>query len=108
MKQHERRYSRDLKRLLNLELERNNRVRAVLNAYEELAEGEKALFRLAAEISQDRADATIEPKQRSSNEVPAPPGPWRRKVTMPATVGLHLMLPGDLCLCWYKRAMLSH
>ena len=61
------RYSRDLKRLLNLELERNNRIRAVLNAYEELAEGEKALFRLAAEISQDRADATIEPKQRSSN-----------------------------------------
>ena len=54
MKQHER-YSRDLKRLLNLELERNNRVRVVLTAYEELAEGEKALFRLAAEIGQDRA-----------------------------------------------------
>ena len=53
MKQHER-YSRDLKRLLNLELERNNRVRVVLTAYEELAEGEKALFRLAAEIGQDR------------------------------------------------------
>ena len=53
--------------MLNLELERNNRIRAVLNAYEELAEGEKALFRLAAEISQDRADATIEPRQRSSN-----------------------------------------
>ena len=52
MKQHER-YSRDLKRLLNLELERNNRVRVVLTAYEELAEGEKALFRLAAEIGQD-------------------------------------------------------
>ena len=68
MKQHER-YSRDLKRLLNLELERNNRVRAVLTAYEELAEGEKALFRLAAEIGQDRAGATIEPRQRSSNEV---------------------------------------
>ena len=42
------RYTRDLKRLLDLELERNNRVRAVLTAYEELAEGEKALFRLAA------------------------------------------------------------
>ena len=53
MKQHER-YSRDLKRLLNLELERNNRVRVVLTAYEELAEGEKALFRLAAEIGQGR------------------------------------------------------
>ena len=53
MKQHER-YSRDLKRLLNLELERNNRVRVVLTAYEELAEGEKALFRLAAEIGQAR------------------------------------------------------
>ena len=77
MKQHER-YSRDLKRLLNLELERNNRVRVVLTAYEELAEGEKALFRLAAEIGQDRAGqdrtgqdrtgATIEPRQRSTNE----------------------------------------
>ena len=40
--------------MLNLELERNNRVRVVLTAYEELAEGEKALFRLAAEIGQDR------------------------------------------------------
>ena len=53
MKQHER-YSRDLKRLLNLELERNNRVRVVLTAYEELAEGEKALFRLAAAAGRDR------------------------------------------------------
>ena len=69
--------------MLNLELERNNRVRVVLTAYEELAEGEKALFRLAAEIGQDRTGqdrtgqdrtgqdrtgATIEPRQRSTNE----------------------------------------
>lgn len=36
--------------LLELELERNERVRAVLAAYDGLAEEEKALFRLAAGI----------------------------------------------------------
>ena len=35
-------YSRDLKRLLDLELVRNGRVRAIIAAYQELAEGEKA------------------------------------------------------------------
>ena len=61
-------YSRNLKRLLDLELERNERVRAALTAYEELAEEEKALFRLAAGISQDGAGTSIEPRQRVSNE----------------------------------------
>ena len=56
------RHSRDLKRLLDLELERNERVRAALTAYQELAEGEKALFRLAAGISQDRAGASHRPQ----------------------------------------------
>ena len=61
-------YSRDLKRLLDLELEKNGRVRAVIAAYQELAEGEKALFRLATGISQDWAGGAREPRQRSSNE----------------------------------------
>ena len=45
--------SRDLERLLDLELERNERVRAAVAAYQELEEGEKALFRLASGITQD-------------------------------------------------------
>ena len=61
-------YSRDLKRLLDLELERNERVRAAVAAYQELAEGEKALFRLAAGISQDGADGAREPSHQPSNE----------------------------------------
>ena len=61
-------YSRDLKRLLDLELVRNGRVRAIIAAYQELAEGEKALFRLAAGITQDGAGTSIEPRQRSSSE----------------------------------------
>ena len=61
-------YSRDLKRLLDLELERNDRVRAIIAAYQELAEGEKTLFRLAAGITQDGAGTSIEPRQRSSSE----------------------------------------
>ena len=61
-------YSRDLKRLLDLELERNERVRAAVAAYQELAEGEKALFRLAAGISQDGADGAREPSHQSSND----------------------------------------
>ena len=35
-------HSRDLERLLDLELERNERVRAAVAAYQELEEGEKA------------------------------------------------------------------
>ena len=46
-------YSRDLNRLLDLELERNERVRAVVVAYQELTEGEKTLFHVAAGITQD-------------------------------------------------------
>ena len=61
-------YSRDLKRLLDRDLERNERVRAVVAAYQELAEGEKALFRLAAGISQDWAVEAIEPSHQSSND----------------------------------------
>ena len=61
-------YSRDLKRLLDLELERNERVRAIVAAYQELAEGEKALFRLAAGISQDGAVEAIESSHQSSND----------------------------------------
>ena len=61
-------YSRDLKRLLDLELGEERRVRAAVAAYQELAEGEKALFRLAAGISQDGADGAREPSPRPSNE----------------------------------------
>ena len=62
------RLSRDLAMLLEPELERNERVRAVLAAYDELAEEEKALFRLAAGISQDAAIAARRTKQRASRE----------------------------------------
>ena len=62
------RHSRDLKKLLDLELERNERVRAAVVAYQELAEGEKALFRLAAGISRDGAGTAMEPNHRSSSE----------------------------------------
>ena len=54
-------YSRDLNRLLDLELERNERVRAVVVAYQELTEGEKTLFRVAAGITQDGAVEAIDP-----------------------------------------------
>ena len=62
------RLSRDLAMLLEPELERNDRVRAVLAAYDELAEEEKALFRLAAGISQDAAVTARRTKQRASRE----------------------------------------
>ena len=55
--------------LLDLELERNERVRAVLIAYEGLAEEEKALLRLAAAISQDAAERTGEPERRSTSDM---------------------------------------
>ena len=51
--------------LLDLELQRNERVRAAAAAYEELAEEEKALFRLAVGISQDAAVRTRQPGSRS-------------------------------------------
>ena len=62
------RHSRDLKRLLDLELERNERVQSVVVAYQELEEGEKALFRMAAGITQDRAGGAREPSHQSSND----------------------------------------
>lgn len=54
------RYTRDLEMLLDFQLEGNERVRAVVTAYEELTEEEKILFRLAAGISQD---ATVMPRE---------------------------------------------
>ena len=63
--------------LLELELERNERVRAVLTAYEELAEEEKSLFRLAAGISQDAAVAARRTGQRASKEETDQPQPTR-------------------------------
>ena len=71
------RFSRDLAMLLELELERNERVRAVLTAYEELAEEEKALFRLAAGISQDAAVTARLTGQRVSREETDKPQPTR-------------------------------
>ena len=62
------RFSRDLAMFLELELERNGRVRAALTAYEEMTEEEKALFRLAAGISQDAAVTTRRTGQRVSKE----------------------------------------
>ena len=63
--------------LLELELERNERVGAVLTAYEELAEEEKALFRLAAGISQDAAVTARQTGQRASKEETDEPQPAR-------------------------------
>ena len=62
------RFSRDLAMLLELELERKQRVRAVLAAYEELTEEEKALFRLAAGISQDGTVTARRTGRRASKE----------------------------------------
>ena len=71
------RFSRDLAMLLELELERNDRVRAVLAAYEEMTEEEKALFRLAAGISQDSAVTARRTGQRASKEETCQPQPDR-------------------------------
>ena len=48
-------YGKDLKMVVEHELERNAKVRAVVGAYQELTETEKALFRLAVGINQDTA-----------------------------------------------------
>ena len=61
--------SRDLAMLLELEWERNDRTRSFLTIYDELAEEEKALFRLAAGISQDAAGTARRTGQRASREV---------------------------------------
>ena len=62
-------YSQDLKTVLELELQRNERVRAAVAAYQELAAEEKATFRLAVGIGQDAADRTREPERRSTGDV---------------------------------------
>ena len=69
-------YSQDLKTVLELELQRNERVRAAVAAYQELAAEEKALFCLAAGISQDAAAMTREPGRRSTSDMSEenPPG----------------------------------
>ena len=71
------RFCQDLAMLLELELERNERVRAVLTAYEEMTEEEKALFRLAAGISQNAAVAARRTGQRISREETDEPQPAR-------------------------------
>ena len=55
--------------VLDLELRRNERVRAAVAAYEELAEDEKALFRLAAGIGQDPSATTRKPGRRSTSQM---------------------------------------
>ena len=62
------RYNRDLEMLLETQLEGNERVRAVVTAYEELWEDERILFRLAAGIIQDAVGKTREPGCRTSSE----------------------------------------
>ena len=54
--------------LLELQLAENERVRTVVTAYEELADEEKILFRLAAGISQNASGGAGEPRRRSSGE----------------------------------------
>ena len=54
--------------LLELQLAENERVRGVVTAYEELADEEKILFRLAAGISQNASGGAGEPGRRSSGE----------------------------------------
>ena len=60
--------SKDIQMLVRLELEKNPKVRAVVEAYEELTEGEKAAFRLAVGISQDTAGYSVERRRESSSE----------------------------------------
>ena len=54
--------------LLEIQLAENERVRAVVTAYEELAEEEKILFRLATGISQNAAEGARELGRRSISE----------------------------------------
>ena len=61
-------YRKDLRTLVELELERNAEVRAAVDAYMELAEEEKAVFRLAVGISQDTTDSSGKSRRRPSNE----------------------------------------
>ena len=61
-------YSKDLRMLVGLELERNAKLRAVVGGYEELTETEKAMFRLAVGIAQDTTGSSGERRRRSSSE----------------------------------------
>ncbi len=54
--------------LLEIQLAENDHVRAVVTAYEQLAEDEKILFRLAAGISQNAAGGDRKPDRRSISE----------------------------------------
>ena len=71
-------HSRDLERLLDLELERNERVRAAVAAYQELAEGEKALFRLAQHGEDEANEEKLTqptPNHREESDAITPGGP---------------------------------
>ena len=70
------RYSPDLMMLLELQLAGNERVRTLVAAYEELAEEEKALFRLAAGIGQEAGTRARVPERRSTSDISEgnPPG----------------------------------
>ena len=54
--------------LLEIQLEGNERLRALVRAYEDLSEDERILFRLAAGISQDATVRHREPGRRSSSD----------------------------------------
>ena len=71
------RYSQDLKMMLDLELQRNERVKVLAAAYEELAEDEKALSRLAAGIGQDAGVRIRGPERQSASEPSAQTDPQR-------------------------------
>lgn len=60
-------YDKDVKMLVELELETNAKVRAVVEGYVELTEAEKAVFRLAVGVSQDTPDSNGESRRRPSN-----------------------------------------
>ena len=61
--------SKDVKMLVELGLKRNPEVRALVSAYEELAEEDKALFKLAVEYGQATADNMVEDRRQPSKEL---------------------------------------
>ncbi len=60
-------YSKDVRTLVRLELEENPKVQAVVSAYEELTETEKALFRMGAGISLDTTVNIREHRHRTND-----------------------------------------
>ena len=70
MKEH---HDKDLEALLRHELENAPKVRAVIDAYSELSESEKLLFRLAARVSLD-ADAQSERRRPAAGAINDSPG----------------------------------